>query len=980
MSRFVSIRFLCLLVVCLAVLPAAWAATTAADQQFESAKRLLDMTLYQRAVGELQKFVATYPDDARTNDAHFMLGRCYQRQQLFEKALADYTLVLDNATAPVYLHLRAEAHFEMGECYLSQKDYKRAITAYGNCLKLTVKDEDLTARAQYWMAECQYQLGQYADAKKNYSQVSVSAPKHALTPWAIYSIGMIELRQANYDPAIAALEQVTTRYSDSEVASDATLMLGYAYARQADKSGDNLSATAKTANYHKAIDLFSSLLDGKATRTEKQHAALAMAEAYFALKDYPKAGDAYTRALEIIPPGSELAMDTRLRHAHTLYNSEQYSAAAADYGLVAEGKYPDLTLQALYWMGNSWYQLASKSKETKDYLEAISAFRRFATLAGEKHADAPRAALLVAFSLEDMATAGDASARPKAITAFQDIAAKWPTSREAMHARDGIDRLTANMTVEELRAASKAMPAEGAAWNMQLSLARKEFQDGRYAEAITAAGKVLDGNPSTDVMVQASYLIGACQQQAGHAEMAISYYKKALAGAPAGELAPYALRGLIQADMDARKYDEARDAALNLTALKLPEGDKAQAQMYLANAYSANQQYAESLATYQQLVKSYPTSPLVPGAYMGMAAVAEARKDNVEAVARYREVVAKFPDHEVAPRAFFHIGTNLLEQKPPEYTAAINAFKNIPPTHKLADQAAYAIAWAYADQGNIESANTQFELVAKTFPKSPLAADSLYRIGENGLMQKHYAEAEGYFRRAQELVKPGDLATLIAYKLGVSAFYTKDYEVAATAFDRVANTNPPSEYAVESQFMKAQSLDLHNQPQPARDAYVSYLAKYAAESYALDAAVGAGRCALALKLYPTARADLGKALDLYQEMKARGNMANPDRAKSLSAEAQYYLAECAYEEPNYVEAFKQFAAVPDTCEPWASRSLLQMARCTMLQTDTTDTKDTHRQEATAILQSLLHKYPTSDAAQQAQAVAKEYGVELKTDN
>jgi len=975
MFRF---RFFVALAVCLALLPAVWGATTSADQSLESAKRLFELKLDKKAIGELQKFIATYPDDTRVNDANFMLGRCYQRQQIFEKAIPAYAQVLSGATAPVYLHLRAEANFEIGECCLSQKEYKKAITSYGNCLKLAVKDEDLNARAQYWMAECQYQLGQYKDAKTNYSQVSVVAPKHALSPWAIYSIGMIEMRLANYDPAIAALEQVVTRYKDSEVVSDATLMLGFAYARQAEKSGDNLTATAKAQNYHKAIDLFSALLDGKATRTEKEHAALAMAEAYFSLADYPKAEAAYARALELIPPGSQLAMDTRLRHAHTLYNSEQYRAAATDYALVAEGKYPDLTLQALYWMGNSWYQLANKSKDTKDYLEAIAAFRRFGTLAGEKHADAPRAALLVAFSLEDMSTAGDATARPKAITAFQEISTKWPTSREAMHARDGIDRLTANMSAEQLREASNKMPAEGAGWNVQINLARKEFQDGQYAEAIAAAGKVLNGNPSSDVAVQASYLIGACQQQAGHPDLAVKYYKQALNSAPTGELAPYALRGLIQAYMDTRKYEDARDAALNLTTLKLPEADKAQAFMYLANAYSANQQFTESLAAYQQLVKNFATSPLVPSAYMGMAAVAEAKKDRVEAVARYREVVAKFPDHEVAPRAFFHIGTNLLAQTPPEYTAAINAFKNIPPAHKLADQAAYAIAWAYADQGNTEQANTQFEVVAKQFPKSPLAADSLYRVGENGLLQKHYAEAEGYFRRALEIAKPGDLATLIAYKLGVSAFYTKDYEAAASAFDRVAATNPPSEYAVESLFMKAQSLDLRGQSQPARDAYVSYLAKYAAENYALDAAVGAGRCSLALKQYPTARADLGKALDLYQEMKTRGNMANPDRAKSLSAEAQYYLAECAYEEPNYPEAFKQFAAVPDTCEPWASRSLLQMARCTMNQKDTAE--DTRRGEASAILQSLLRKYPTSDAAQQVPNVAKEYNLELKTDN
>ena len=976
MHRFVSGWGLVLLcAVSLAVASAAWGATaTSAEQSFNGAKRLLELKLDKRAAVELQRFITTYPDDPRIYDAYFMLGRCYQRQQLFEKALVNYAQVLANAASPAYTKLRAETHFQMGECYLSQKQYEKGMRAYGDCLKLSGKDEDLTARAQYWMAECQFGLEQFTEAKKNYSLMATTMPKHPLTPWAIYSIGVIEMREKNYDAAITALEQVTTQYKDAEVASDATLYLGYAYARQA----QNASGPARDTGYQKAIALFTAVMDGKATQSEKQDATLALAEAYFFQKDYHRAETAYAKALDLIPLNSPLALDTRLRHAHALYNSEQYPAAAAEYAQVADGKNPELTLQAEYWQGNSWYQQAEKTKDTKAYLDAIAAFRRFGVLAGDKQADAARAALLVGFCLEDMASAGDASARGKAIAAFQEVIAKWPTAREAMHAHDGIDRLTASMTTQELRDTTTRMP-EGSAWNVELTLARKEFQDGKYPDAIVAASKVLDGNPAPAVAAQANYLIGACQQQAGHLDSAVASYKKALAGAPTGELAPYALRGLIQANTDLRHYEDARDAAQNLTGLKLSDTDQAQALLYLANAYCANQQYAESLATYQQLVKNYPTSTLLPSAYMGMAAVAEAKKDSTEAVVRYREVVAKFPDDaELSARAFFHIGTNLLAQKPPEYTAAIAAFKNIPTTHKLGDQAAYAIAWAYADQGNQDQANTQFEQVAAQFPKSPLAADSLYRVGESDLTQKRYADAAGAFRRALDIAKPGELATLIAYKLGVSAFYAKDYTTAASAFDRTANATPVSEYAAESLFMKAQSLDLQGLPLPAHDAYLAYLAKYGTEPYALDAAVGAGRASLALKRYADTRSDLDKALTLYNAQKTAGTLAKPERARSLSAEAQFYLAESYYGEQNYTEAFKQFAAVPDGGEPWASRSLLRMARCSMLQPDAQDNADTHRQEAVAILQSLQHKYPASDAAAQAPAVAKEYNLELKT--
>lgn len=943
-----------------------WAAPTDADKAFAIGKRFYDLRLDARAVTELQKFITTYPKDARLHQARFMLGRTLQYQGKYPEALAVYSQLIATATGPELKTLRADVHFQCGECYVSLKQYDKAVTSYTNSLKLIGDDVDLKARANYWLAESLYSLQRYPDAMRAYAEVAKVAPEHALAPWAIYSQGMIDLRQGRHDAAIVNLERVLT-YTESEVVGEASLMLGYAYSGRAQA---NANPEAAQLDYRKAIEIFNGVLNNdKATASAKQHAASAQAECYFFLREYAQAETAYSKALQGIDPKSPPAAEMQLRRGHTLYNSGRFREAAQAYTQVAGTNVPGLSDQALYWLGSSWYEVGKLDKNAQAYSDAITAFRRYRTRVNDKAADAPRAALYIAFSLEDLAALGDATARSRALLAFQDVRDKWPTAREAEHARDGLARMTAIMAPQELLTVVNALSAD-AKWSVDLTVARKEFRDKQYDNALTAAKKVLDGNPTNDVKVQAAYIIGACLQQTVRAADAIKYYRQALEADPAGELSTYILRGLVVAYLDTRQPAPARDAALDLLKHDLTPLETAQTLLNLGNAYTANRDFDSAQTAYARIGKEFADAApdLVPLAYMGLAGVAEARRDATEAVNRYREVVRLFPDHEVAGQAFYRIGVNLSDLK--QYAEAIEAFNNVPKISRMADRAAYAAAWAYMDQDKTAEANAQFVRVAEQFDASPLAADSLAQVGEYYMGQKQYEKGADFFGRALDAVKPGSATppALIAYKQGVCAYYAKLYDVAAAAFDRVVDDYPTSEYAADSLFMKGRAFDLQEQPVPARDAYLQYVAKYPNQSYFLDAALGAGRTAITLKQYAAARADLAKAQTSYVEMRAKSGVL-PERARGLMAEVQFYLAESYYQEMNFSEAFKQYAAVPDNIEPWSSRALLQMARAAIQLRNLEDARD--------VLSSLLTKYPGSEAALQAPKVARDNGIELK---
>lgn len=973
MRQLTTMRSVLMVLLFLSALLAGRSATPEADKLFTTGRQYFEKRAYSSAITELNKFVTTYPKDSRTPQARFMLGRAYQHQKEYERAITLYRQVIAEAPGEKNAPLRAAVHYQIAECYWLTGVYDKAAVFFGYCLALSGDDPALSARAHYWLAECYYQLQRFPEARQEYEKVPKIDPKNELAPWAIYSVGMIELRQSNYDAAIAALEQVVERYQDAPVAKEAALVLGHAYSGRARSAQD---AKAKEADFRQAVKLFTGIADSAEVGPESRRSAtLALADTYFLLKEYDKANDAFQRVLDMIgDPAAPQALAVQLRRGHALYDAGRYRDAAAAYAIVASGKDAGLATQAQLWLGNSWYQVATKEKDQKAYLDAIGAFTRYRAAAGDKAPDLPHAALLTAFCLEDLATAGDAEAAAKALLAFQEIRTKWPVSREAGHALDGIARLTTALPVDQLRTVVEKLP-EGAAWSVDLSLARKEFRDGQYEQALADAKKVLDTKPTGEVLAQTAYIIGACLQQTGRAADAVGYYLQAQQASPTGELVPYILRGLIlayldQAEQDPQKIADARDAAIALTKLPLDKEEMALALVYLGNGYTANRQYAEAMDAYEKVVKEYAdVASVLPSAYMGMAGAAEARRDTEEAIARYREVIRRFPDHEVAGEAFYHIGLKQAERK--QYDDAIIAFKNVPALHKLADRAAYCIAWTLYDQGKYDEANAQFVAVAGQFPDSPLAADSLYRVGEYWLEKKQYPDAMQFFNRAFQIVKSADLAPVVAYKLGVSAFYAKNYPLAVIGFGKVADDYPTHEFAQESLYMKANSLDLQDQAALAREAYLQFLAKYPNQELSLAAALGAGRASLAVKQYAQARADLMKAVQLYRDLQRVPGLLvddKADRARAAMAEVQFYLAQSYFEENNYAEAFKQYAAVQDDVEPWASSAMLQMAKCSGQLGNLQDARD--------VLQSLVTRYPKSDAALQAPQVAKDLGVEI----
>lgn len=979
----------------LAAFSTIWAAPSPADKSFEVARQFVKLGSDQQAIDELNRFVVAYPSDPRLPKAEFMLGFCFQKEQNYEKALAAYSVVIDKATGDEGIELRADTHLQMAECYRAQKtpDFSKAAQSYNNFLLLSSR-VDLTKKAagavktwqtnivyaHYWRAESLYQLGQghADDALREYQQVMALAPADPLAPWACYMIGVLDIKQTHFSDAITDLGLIPKNYADSEVAGETALELGVAYAGRAHAE----KGPAQRTDYLQAAGQLTATLDSSSvTLSTKEDAALLLAGVYSEQQDYANAEATYARALSLMDdPTSQRAMQTHLQRGHVLFNAKRYQDAAMEYARVTAGrKYPELVAEALYWQANCAFMQATAADDAQQYHETIALLTRFLAPPGDKDERAPQAALLQAYCYEDLASRlSEKDAAKKAADAFTLIITQWPGSPQAVQARAGISRLTPTLTTTDLKNLDIALPPGAASWDVGLQLAYKEFQAGQYEAAVTSATQVLNGKPVGRIMAQAAYLVAASLHKQGHVTDALLYYQQVLSCDPGGDLEPFARRALAQAYLDAKDYPNALTAAQKLLLLPAQgandadrANDRAERMMYLAAAYLGLKQYDDAQATYRRVVTETPKSPLAPNALMNIAQVADMRNDRKMAIDTYREFIRTFPDRDdLVPTAYFRLGVNLNAQK--DYEEAVVTFLNVPASSKLADQAAYATAWAYYDSGNPEQAEKQFKLVTEKFPDSPLAADSWYRLGESDLQRQDYAGAAQQYTHALALNKDPDMAAVIAHQLGTCAFDAGQYAQAADAYQTIVTNYPTSQYADDSLFWMAAAWEKvgTTKDSDARDAYLQYVAKYPAGEYVADAALGAGRAAMATKQYSIAREDLTKAFALFDKLEKGPDSKLADRAKSLSAETQFTVAQSYLEEKNYEQAIREFAAVSMFIyEPWYSRSHVEMARCSALIGD----KDT----ATAKLKWVLTTFPNSEAAKEAKDVAKEFGLTIE---
>jgi TolA-binding protein len=354
-----------------------------------------------------------------------------------------------------------------------------------------------------------------------------------------------------------------------------------------------------------------------------------------------------------------------------------------------------------------------------------------------------------------------------------------------------------------------------------LGLARARVRSGEFQAAVEAVRQAQAQGGSTGVeaaLVEADALF-----EAGRFQEAESAYAR-LAQAPAGLSA-----------MQAAYLPYARGWCLKRQAQLPVRGDAA------SNTRAVWQQAAGLFADAAGL----KGSRYAPTALYQQAECLYALGDWDAAADAYQQMEKRYDGHELVPAARYSLGWCRFEQKKfRDAATAFHRFSIVHADHALAPWGLYMAGVSLARAGDLDLAESAYSLGLRKYPGNE-AADRMQ------------------------------------YGLAWLATSRKDYEAAATEWERFLKDYPDSGLAPSASFLLADSQYQEKRYAGAHDQYLSLLKRYPKDPLAEDALFYAASASLA-------QGELAQARDEFQQFLR----LRPTSDKAL--EAKRRLADCLY--------------------------------------------------------------------------------------
>lgn len=179
-----------------------------AEEQLQVARDALEKEDYSLARRAARQVVRKWPLSDFAPEAQFIVGFCYEKTDMDEKAFAEYQKVLDN-------YPKAKNHDE-----ILQRQYEICNRFYGGqWFKLWGRIPIFPSMSK---------------TAEMYEQLIESAPYSDVAPQAQIKIGKAREKKDQYDRAVKAYERAADRYNNrKEVAAEALYNAGLAYHKQA---------------------------------------------------------------------------------------------------------------------------------------------------------------------------------------------------------------------------------------------------------------------------------------------------------------------------------------------------------------------------------------------------------------------------------------------------------------------------------------------------------------------------------------------------------------------------------------------------------------------------------------------------------------------------------------------------------------------------------------------------------------------------
>jgi TolA-binding protein len=620
-----------------------------------------------------------------SNTDYYQLGYAYYKQNDFENAITQFNKIIGGKDS-----VAQNAYYHLGESYLNLNKKQEALNAFKNASEMPF-DAAIQEDAHLNYAKLSYELGnsyqsvpsvllefvnKYPNnssrsvvekllidsyiSSKNYKEALVlleknKSPENKLAYQKVTFYRGLELyTDRNYESALQMFQKSLANTMDAEFTARATFWKG--------------ETEYVLDDYNKSLLSFKQFIGmSAATSTpEYKNSNYNVAYAYFKLKEYDSAGDAFQKYIDKVKDDKTRLMDAYLRLADCRFVTSKYWPAMDAYNKVIDFKSVDAdyaSYQKALCYGfvsrndkkiddlNSYLQNYPKSSYRDDAMFELantyvasdkqdSALKTYDRLINEYKNSAFTSRAILRQGLVYY----NSDRNSEALLKFKKVAAEYPKSPEALEAVSTarliyVDNGRVNEYATWVRTLDFVAVTDADLDNDTFESAVKQFEQKNTTQAISGFRAYIASFPNGIHALKANFYLAQAYYAEGQKDKAISGYEYVVSQ-PRNEFTEQSLTRLGQVLLDSGAKEKAIPVLLRLENEADLSQNKVFAQSNLMKCYYEKKEYSNAVVYADKVLGNPKTDDNVKSdAQIIIARSAMQTGDETKAKAAYAKVL-----------------------------------------------------------------------------------------------------------------------------------------------------------------------------------------------------------------------------------------------------------------------------------------------------------------------------------------------------
>jgi TolA-binding protein len=718
---------------------------------------------------------------------------------------------------------RAKVYLLMGQCYLHQNKYVNAIDIFDKILELS-NIEGVRDDVYFWKAEVYFRAKDYSHAKKFYREILSNFPKSEYATDATYSLAWSSFEEGDYEQAINGFNKLIELYPKSELIEDAYFKIAESLYNQ--------------KKYQEAKDKFSIFIKNFPRSIKKEQAYFFRAESDYYLKDYFSAIKDYEE-VNRITKDNKLLILSKVGIGWSYLMLKKFTDSEDVFNEVIElARDKNIGLDnALLGKATLFSELGKEQEALSVYEELISEF--------------PDSSLILDAYLGRANSFYKQSKYKEALEAYQEVLSKlaWSEEFSDLQEKAYFGLAWTNLKLERINEAIKEFQniidrtSDKIVKISALSQLGNVYQEiGEFQKAVDIYDKILKDYPDSFYSDYVQYQLAVTLLKMKNIDASILAFQSLKLNYPKSKfildseyylgLAYFNKGNFITAKEQLQNFinnvshsHELRPQAMHLLGLVYRQiGDfKESSDIFkvLIKEYSSNEEIVmsakyefaislfylgkdkEGLKQLKLLSYNYPHTKVAEDALFYIANYYLSQKEFDTSIRYFQKLVTEYPDTESIDAAYYGIGQSYFEKN--KFDEAIKNFNLIRamPYSKFYGPATLAIADAYTENNDINSAIKILKDLTDSHPE--FSREALVRIGDYFRSLSKYDEAKEAYR--QGLSKKKGVSDLddaqIYFKIAELFEEKKDLNKAIEAYLKVAYLSPQHDPMMVKAYLRA---------------------------------------------------------------------------------------------------------------------------------------------------------------------------------